>query len=167
MTDPGELAQQLAALESRVDRLERRLASPAPAPVPVPVPVPGVHGEIGYHGSVDLTGSVEWTVSYDAAATLGLPARRVAELLAALGHPVRLELVRTLLLRGESSAAELVEATGMSSTGQLYHHLRALTNARLVEQSDGRTYRVHGRKVVPILVLVLAAADAGEALAAG
>ena len=64
---------------------------------------------------------MSWTIAYDAAATLDLPAGPVAEVLAALGHPVRLALVRRLLT-GPAGTNELVEAAELSSTGQLYHH---------------------------------------------
>ncbi len=74
---------------------------------------------------------------------LDLPASATAEVLAALGHPVRLALVRRLL-GGPATAAELQEAGELSSTGQVYHHLRALTAARVVEQ-DGRSFRVPTR----------------------
>ena len=88
---------------------------------------------------------------------LDLPAPPTAEVLAALGHPVRLALVRRLLA-GPASAADLQDAAGLSSTGQVYHHLRALTAARVVEQ-DGRTFRVPTTGVVPILTMMLAAGD--------
>lgn len=92
---------------------------------------------------------------------LELPPGGVAEVLAALGHPVRLALVRRLLT-GSATAAELQAAAELSSTGQVYHHLRGLAAARVVEQ-DGRSYRVPKTAVVPLLTAILAAADlAGE-----
>jgi ArsR family transcriptional regulator, arsenate/arsenite/antimonite-responsive transcriptional repressor len=74
---------------------------------------------------------------------------------------VRLAIVRRLLTDA-ASTSELTEAAALSSTGQLYHHLRTLTSARVVEQ-DGRTYRVPATGVVPVLVAILAAADLGGA----
>jgi len=105
---------------------------------------------------------VSWTIRYSAAATLDLPGETVAAVLAALGHPVRLAIVRRLLT-GPASAAELAEAATLSSTGKLYHHLRTLTAARLVETDDHR-YRVPATGVVPLLVTMLAAADLGGEL---
>lgn len=67
------------------------------------------------------------------------------------------------LLAGPAGTNELVEAAELSSTGQLYHHLRTLTAARVVEQ-DGWRYRVPTTGVVPVLVALLAAADLGGAL---
>lgn len=151
--DPDE---RLADLERRVAALESPGATGTAA-------VPGESGgEVGYQGAVDLAGEVSWTIRYDARAVTELPADAVADVLAALGHPVRLAIVRRLVL-GPASAAELVESASLSSTGQLYHHLRALTSARVVAQ-DGRQYRIPASGVVPVLVTMLAAADLGGAL---
>lgn len=158
MSEP-DAAARLDALEARVAALEERSGATPP------VDRGGGTGEVGYHGSVALQegrGPVTWTIGYDAAATLGLAAGPVAEVLAALGHPVRLALVRRLLT-GPASTGDLVEAAELSSSGQLYHHLRTLTAARVVEQ-DGRTYRVPDTGVVPVLVALLAAADLAGAL---
>ena len=159
--DPeADLATRLEALETRVAALEEGSGDPAPADEPA-----GEAGEVGYHGAVRLqegAGPLTWTIGYDAAATLDLPPGPVSEVLAALGHPVRLALVRRLLT-GPAGTHELVEATELSSSGQLYHHLRTLTAARVVEQ-DGRSYRVPPTGVVPVLVALLAAADLAGAL---
>ncbi|MEJ2866048.1 ArsR/SmtB family transcription factor [Actinomycetospora flava] len=146
---------RLDALEARVAALEEGAGGTSAGDRPT-----GEAGEIGYHGNVRLQedkGPITWTIGYDAAATLGLAAGPVAEVLAALGHPVRLALVRRLLT-GPAGTGELVDAAELSSSGQLYHHLRTLTAARVVEQ-DGRTYRVPDTGVVPVLVALLAAAD--------
>lgn len=148
-------AGRLEALEARVAALEGRSGHRPAGDEPA-----GDAGEVGYHGAVRLqedAGPITWTIGYDAAATLDLPAGPVSEVLAALGHPVRLALVRRLLA-GPAGTHELVEAAELSSSGQLYHHLRTLTAARVVEQ-DGRRYRVPPTGVVPVLVAVLAAAD--------
>ncbi|MEJ2886446.1 ArsR/SmtB family transcription factor [Actinomycetospora aeridis] len=157
MTTPDADAR-LDALEARVAALERDAA-------PEPAAPRGEAGEIGYHGTTRLvpgSGPITWTIGYDAGAALDLPAGPVAEVLAALGHTVRLALVRRLLV-GPAGTGELVEAAELSSTGQLYHHLRTLTAARIVEQ-DGRTYRIPPTGVVPVLVAVVAAADLAGAL---
>lgn len=145
--DPDD---RLAALEERVAALEGPSAVVASSE-------PGESGEVSYQGRVRLAGEVSWTIRYDAAAALGLADGTAADVLAALGHPVRLAIVRRLLT-GPASTAELTEAAALSSTGQLYHHLRTLTSARVVEQ-DGRSYRVPTTGVVPVLVAILAAAD--------
>ncbi|RZL80979.1 MAG: ArsR family transcriptional regulator [Rhodococcus sp. (in: high G+C Gram-positive bacteria)] len=79
----------------------------------------------------------------DAGAILDLSPTAVSNASAALGHPTRLEIVRTLL-RGPAGAAELQTAVGLTSPGQLYHHLRALSGARIVEQESRNHYRMSG-----------------------
>ncbi|HSK58247.1 MAG TPA: helix-turn-helix domain-containing protein [Actinomycetospora sp.] len=160
MPDAPDAEARLTALEERVAALEVAAGERAGPEEPS-----GQAGEISYRGQVRLAdgaGPVSWTIGYDAEASLALPAGPVTEVLAALGHPVRLALVRRLLT-GPAGTGELVAAADLSSTGQLYHHLRTLTSARLVEQ-DGRSYRVPATAVVPILVAVVAAADLGGAL---
>ena len=56
--------------------------------------------------------------------------REAAESFAALGHAVRLRLLREIL-GGRRTAAELAELEGLGTTGQIYHHLRQLTAAGL------------------------------------
>lgn len=143
--------ERLAALEARVAALEGR-AEPASGPEEV-----DRSGAVGYEGDVRLHGQVGWTIRYSPAAVLDLPASATVEVLAALGHPVRLALVRRLL-EGSATAAELQDAGGLPSTGQVYHHLRALTAAGVVEQ-DGRSFRVPTTGVVPVLTMMLAAGD--------
>lgn len=153
----SDLAERLAALEARVSALEAAAGSP-----PEPAGPVADHGEVGYQGSVRLHGEVEWTIRYAAAGVLQLDDQRGAAVLAALGHHTRAAMVRRLLT-GPASAAELQRAAGLSSTGQLYHHLRGLTAAGVVEQDARSSYRIPPRAVVPTLVLLLAAADvAGE-----
>ena len=79
-------------------------------------------------------------------------------ILAALGSPVRLEIVRRLLLGGQTSG-ELQEIPGLGTSGQLYHHLRDLQSAGLVVQRRRGRYAVAADKVVPALVIIAAAAD--------
>lgn len=121
-------------------------------------PAPGGSGFVRYGGDVHLHGDVTWSVTYDAAASLDLGDDPRTSVLAALGHPVRVRIVRSLL-RGPRGTAELSEAAELASTGQLYHHLRALTHCGLVEQDGRGSYRVAPRTVVPALVLLTAAAD--------
>lgn len=149
---------RLADLEARVHALEER-NSPSPASDTAP----GEAGTIGYQGAVDLCGDVAWTIRYDAAATLDLAPGGITTVLAALGNPVRLQIVRTLL-RGPAAAAELQESVGLSSAGQLYHHLKALTGARIVEQESRNRYFIPATKVVPLMIITLAGADVSEQL---
>ncbi|BBG01247.1 MULTISPECIES: ArsR/SmtB family transcription factor [Pseudonocardia] len=181
---------RLADLERRVELLERRLdgaLAPAPAacspsadagsvPAGTGAASPGAGtastgagaastgaGVVRYSGEVALHGEVSWAVEYDAGAALALDDEPRTAVLAALGHPVRVRIVRGLL-HGPRGTAELTEVAELASTGQLYHHLKALTHAGLVEQDGRGSYRIAPRAVVPTLALLTAAADVGGQL---
>ena len=115
-------------------------------------------GVVSYQGEVHLYGDVSWSIGYASGAILELSVPRTTDVLAALGHPVRLQIVR-MLLRGPANAADLQAAVGLGSTGQVYHHLKTLVSANIVEQQARGDYRIGAKKVVPLLVSMLAAAD--------
>ncbi|CAM5463150.1 ArsR/SmtB family transcription factor [Streptomyces pilosus] len=79
-----------------------------------------------------------------------------AEALAALGHPVRLRLLREIV-GGRRTAAELAELEGIGTTGQIYHHLRQLTGAGWLHTTGRGRYEVPPGRVVPLLVTLSAA----------
>ncbi|KQU06918.1 ArsR family transcriptional regulator [Rhodococcus sp. Leaf7] len=152
MNDEPDLAERVAALEARVAALEGSGGEASP----------GTGGSISYAGDVHLSGDVSWSIGYSPDGVLNLPPDRSVEVLAALGHPVRFAVVRALL-HGPATATDLQSAVGLSSVGQLYHHLKTLTSARVVEQHGRGDYRLAPKTVVPALVLMLASADvAGE-----
>ncbi|MFJ7041704.1 ArsR/SmtB family transcription factor [Streptomyces rochei] len=74
-----------------------------------------------------------------------------ADVLAALGHPVRLRLLREIL-GGRRTATELAELEGMGTTGQIYHHLRQLTGAGWLHTTGRGRHEVPAGRVVPLLV---------------
>jgi DNA-binding transcriptional ArsR family regulator len=150
-----DVEQRLTELEQRVAALE---APPAAAP-PAPPATAAGSGTVRYSGQVRLHGEVSWGIEYGAGAALALDDPPRVAVLAALGHPARAALVRALLAHGPTGTGALQEAAGLASTGQLYHHLRALTGCGLVEQDARGSYRIPARTVVPALVLLTAAAD--------
>ncbi|WP_280468745.1 ArsR/SmtB family transcription factor [Nocardia cyriacigeorgica] len=156
MTD---VAAKLAELEARIEALEGK----PPAMEGEPRTDDSARGYLEYGGSVDFGGPIEWTIRYSAAAVPRLPAQARVDVLAALGHPVRRALVETLL-DGPRTGAELAEAVSLTSAGQLYHHIRALTSAKVIEQHSRGAYRIPAEKVVPLLIMMTAAADIGEVL---
>ncbi|WP_393059397.1 ArsR/SmtB family transcription factor [Streptomyces sp. LN549] len=79
-----------------------------------------------------------------------------AESFAALGHPVRLRLLREIL-GGRRTAAELAALDETGTTGQIYHHLRLLTGAGWLHTKGRGRYEVPGARVVPLLVVLTAA----------
>ncbi|MET0191596.1 MAG: winged helix-turn-helix domain-containing protein [Pseudonocardia sediminis] len=173
-TDPAA-DSRLDELERRLRDVERALEGGVPDPGPAraqdgapdsgPARADGA-GTVHYGGDVHLYGDISWQCTYDAGATLDLDDDPRTSVLSALGHPVRVRIVRSLL-RGPRGTAELGEAAELASTGQLYHHLRALTHCGLVEQDGRGSYRIAPRTVVPALVLLTAAADIAGQLGTG
>ncbi|MCO1582725.1 helix-turn-helix domain-containing protein [Crossiella sp. SN42] len=143
-----QLAQRVADLEARVTALEG-IAEQA---------VAEAGGVISYQGRLSAP-ELEWSIILPANRVLGLPDGPRIEVLAALGHPVRAKVVRLLAAQGARSAAELQAEAEVGSTGQLYHHLKPLTAAGLVEQDGRGRYRLRATALVPALVLLAAAAD--------
>ncbi|MFF2778677.1 ArsR/SmtB family transcription factor [Streptomyces sp. NPDC058052] len=78
------------------------------------------------------------------------------EALAALGHPVRLRLLREIL-GGRRTVAELSELADLGTTGQIYHHLRQLTAAGWLRPGGRARHEVPAERVVPLLVVLAAA----------
>ncbi|MFE1264544.1 ArsR/SmtB family transcription factor [Streptomyces albogriseolus] len=79
-----------------------------------------------------------------------------AESFAALGHPVRLRLLREIT-GGRRTAAELAELDDVGTTGQIYHHLRQLTAAGWLHNTGRGRHEVPAGRVVPLLVALAAA----------
>lgn len=85
--------------------------------------------------------------------TGGELSRDVAALAGSLANQHRVEICLALL-EGVSSWAQLVEQLGLSP-GQLYHHVRDLMNAGLVEQPERSTYRLAPLGIVSVTALAL------------
>ena len=113
---------------------------------------------MSYGGEVSLDGRIRWNLTLAARSVLALPDASAARVLAAVAHPTRAAIARRLLA-GPASVAELQEATGVESAGRLYHHLRSLVGGGAVEPAGANRYRIPASAVVPVLVLLLAAAD--------
>lgn len=150
-----DLSRRLAELEQRVAALE----GDDRETIALPETEDG-GGAIAYHGRVTLGGGrVQWQIDATPENTLALGDRPRIEVLAALAHPVRVGIVRSLLAHGPQPGAALQEAAGLGSTGQLYHHLKTLTSAGVVEQDKRGSYRLRPAATVPVLVLLTAASD--------
>jgi len=171
-----------ASEASRLDDLERRVAAlEASAPAMAagePAPLADLkalddlrrrdgprysrgrmRGAVTYAGSARLGDEeVLWAGERGLAQIWDMDLAEVATLLAALGHPARLALVRALLV-GERSSQELQEVIGSGSAGQLYHHLKDLLAAGVVDQAGRSRYRISAGRVVPLLVIFAAAGD--------
>jgi DNA-binding HxlR family transcriptional regulator len=181
---PRSIEKRMAELERRVRRIEQgdRAVSPtapsrghqnAPGRLWVtPVlekrsgpPFEGhdARGSIVYAGSVATAGisSILWEVERPLPPMLEATWDTAASVLAALGHPVRLRIIRHLL-RGARSSQELLEIEGIGTTGRLYHHLRELELCGLIVSPTRNEYVVPPQKVVPCLVVIAAAGELSQ-----
>lgn len=164
-------------LEERVAELERRMAALERADRPAPEvtdetfwALEGLKAQLaeagapGKDGAVLFTGSVrlpteeryEWQFGALTERLLDEDWTETADSFAALGHPVRLRLLREIL-GGRRTAADLAELAEIGTTGQIYHHLRQLTGAGWLHTSGRGRYEVPGTRVVPLLVVLTAA----------
>lgn len=118
-----------------------------------------VRGAIAYTGAVDFAGlHYVWQIERALPFLLDLDVELLAPVLLALGSPWRLRLVHALL-RGPRSSQQLQEAVGLGSPGQLYHHLKELLAAGIIEQRTRSEYRLAARKIVPFLIVLAATLD--------
>ena len=117
-----------------------------------------VAGSVAYGGRVRAPGSGElvWQLEHSVPDILDADLEAVSDVLAALGHPLRLEILRRLLL-GARTLGELQEIEGTGTTGQVHHHLRELRSAGLVVSQRRNDYAIPAERVVPLLVIVAAA----------
>jgi DNA-binding transcriptional ArsR family regulator len=174
--DPDGLANRVSELERRVALLEDGRAGPAHAGPPIAdtdkfwalaklaertgpeFDRDGVAGTLLYAGRAMTPGGGDliWQVEHPLPGVLAEGWDDAATVLAALGNPVRLEIVRRILLGGET-VQQLQEISGLGTSGQLYHHLRDLQAAGLVTQRRRGSYGVPADKVIPALVIIAAA----------
>jgi len=89
---------------------------------------------------------------------LDIQTEKAAKIITALGHKQRLDILKTVLAE-PLTGSELVERLHMGTTGQLYHHLKALLGADLLEQEPGGRYTVPKHRQLPFLLLLAAAGD--------
>ncbi len=177
MTDASELKalrDELNALAARVASLEGRSSSGA-AVNEAQAPssdafwaLGGLRSRLPDHestrdGAVMLVGAVtlpsgapvEWQQGAGTAGLFEVGWGDRAAAFAALGHPVRLELLRHILA-GTHATAELAAMESLGTTGQLHHHLRQLVSTGWVTQSGRGSYEVPARRVVPLLACLVA-----------
>ncbi|GAA4877866.1 helix-turn-helix transcriptional regulator [Saccharopolyspora cebuensis] len=141
----------------RVEALERRVAALEGTARAAAVEPSG--GRVTYEGSIAEPVELEWRIDVDPARVLALDHAPRTEVLSALGHPARASIVALLATSGPQTTQALQAEAGLGSTGQLYHHLKALTGCGLVDQDKRGSYRLRPQAVVPALVLLTAASD--------
>jgi Helix-turn-helix domain len=163
---------RLDALEERVERLERGLSGygerhdpagdviatdPFWALSALKARLPEGRGAVVFTGVVPQpTGAVEWQWGTGTDQLLDTDWSELSATIAALGHPVRLLLLRRVL-GGASSVAELQAHEGLGTSGQLYHHLRQLVGAGWLRATARGHYAVPPERMVPLLAILSAA----------
>jgi hypothetical protein len=163
-----ELERRIARLESRIDgaATPRRTGSGATPLARVlhawrrEAAERSSPGRLGYVGTAYVgTREYSWHREHPLAELLPADWSPAAGILESLGSPQRLALLKALL-SGRRTSAELLEALGgdqgETTSGQLYHHLRALQAARLVTQWRRGEYDL--APGAPVFVLTILAA---------
>ncbi|MFJ3440217.1 ArsR/SmtB family transcription factor [Streptomyces sp. NPDC086081] len=115
-------------------------------------------GGVLYTGSVRLPTGEEyaWQLTALTEDLLDADGTVAAESFAALGHPVRLRLLREII-GGRRTAAELAELDEVGTTGQIYHHLSRLTGTGWLHTTGRGRYEIPPARVVPLLVALATA----------
>lgn len=116
-------------------------------------------GGVVYAGAVDVgSGHVEYQWGRPTEVLLHADWPDRAERIAALGHPLRLLILRRLL-DGERTVAQLVDELDLASTGVTYHHLNQLQSAGWVSSPQRGIWTVPPTKIVPLLAIIIALED--------
>jgi DNA-binding transcriptional ArsR family regulator len=101
----------------------------------------------------------EWQYELRTEQLLDTDWSETAEVFAALGHALRLRLLREIL-GGRRTATELAGLDEVGTSGQIYHHLRQLTAAGWLRQAGRGRYEIPAGRVVPLLVALATARPA-------
>lgn len=165
------LREQLQTLTERVEALEARPQAPSASALDGETfwALEGLTSRLADHpeterGEVMIVGSltlpsgapVSWQQSAGTAGLIETDWSEAAASFAALGHPVRIEILRHILT-GTRATAELAAIEGLGTTGQLHHHLRQLVAVGWVRQSGRGTYEIPASRIVPLLACLTGA----------
>lgn len=153
------IEERLAAVERRLEALEDRPAPAAPAGSELWVldglrsRAEGTGGAVIWAGTVQTgSGPVDWQMARMAEELLHADdLGDAADRLAALGHPVRLALL-VAVINGTTKVTDLADHLELASTGQIYHHIKALGAAGWLRQASRGHVAVPPERVVPILI---------------
>ena len=180
-----QLTERVANLEQRNDALVTAEAS-TPLSFPpgeidfallnrlferdgVPYAADGVKGAVVYATSYkDVNGRfMRWYAESPAPSLLSFNGDLLAQVLLALSHPARIQLVRLLLREGETDSQTMQSALGSQSAGQLYYHLNSLLDVGLVVQLRRGTYKIELGRASQLLALLATAVDLAKGIPGG
>jgi Helix-turn-helix domain len=114
-------------------------------------------GGVLFVGDVRLPSGANyvWQEGHSDASVLNRDWSEASHGISALAHPVRLKLLRACIDQARSTQ-DLMALPDMGTTGQLFHHLKALQQAGWLRSLQRGSYQVPGERVVPLLVILAA-----------
>lgn len=115
-------------------------------------------GAVLFTGDVTLESGEHWSWQevFSADSIMASDWGTASSGLSALHHPVRLALLQAVI-GGTTTVAGLTTLDGLGTTGQVYHHLRALVAAGWLASGRRGHYSMPGQRVVPLMVIIAAA----------
>ncbi|MBM7566572.1 helix-turn-helix domain-containing protein [Paenibacillus sacheonensis] len=170
MNDERNFGAELDWLKAQVLQLQDLIGRPPAARAGSAAPLVAADEQAPAQGAVHYAGTfrqentlLKWEPQERIAdELLRFDSDRAAKVLAALGHKQRLDILRSLLEQPQTGTA-LVEQLQMGTTGQLYHHIKAMAGADLLRQEErGGAYSVQPRRLLPILLLLAAVNDLSD-----
>ena len=99
-----------------------------------------------------------WSLDYSIKDLLEIDESVIEKVLAAMGHRVRIRLIKSILMR-PSTAAELVEQLDLKTTGKAYHHLNMMESADLIHKDSSGKYHLRGHRVSGFFAALVSVAD--------
>ncbi|GIP36987.1 hypothetical protein J31TS4_02670 [Paenibacillus sp. J31TS4] len=153
------LKGKLEEIEAHMKRLSQESSGGSERRAVGPTGRPAAEGSLGalyYSGEwKHAEQTIYWEPQQrEAADLLGTPADKASKIFAAIGHKQRLEILLAVL-KEPLTGTELVERLHMGTTGQLYHHLKALLGADLLVQEErGGRYAVPAHRSLSLLLLL-------------
>jgi len=117
-------------------------------------------GTLFYSGQYRGHNSFRWEPRQkDVSQLLDLDTEKIAKILAALGNKQRLDILFAVL-QEPLSGSEIVDRLNLGTTGQLYHHTKALLGADLLIQEErGGKYSLPAHRTLPLLLLLTGITD--------
>jgi DNA-binding transcriptional ArsR family regulator len=119
---------------------------------------PDDRGAVLYAGTVSLPSGAQyvWQRQDSTRELIEGDWRDLSETIAALSHPMRLEILKHALGQ-DRSTQDFMALPDMGTTGQLFHHIKALQDAGWLRSLQRGLYGVPGERVVPLLAILAAA----------